>query len=176
MLGVTMVGGDTRRPSKTRVRPAAGSTVCENVSLMPSASNVGAIDAATVCLINAARRAAGLTPLVENTALGRAAVGHSADMVAANYFDHVGSDGRGIEQRVMAAGFKGSTTRLAENLAAATGSDATPAATVASWLASPAHRANILDPAYRQAGVGVIGGLPAIVGTTPGATYTADFA
>jgi len=41
---------------------------------------------------------------------------------------------------------------------------------------SPEHRANILNPGFREVGVGVVPGVPApAAGGLAGATYTADF-
>ncbi|MCA1689917.1 MAG: CAP domain-containing protein, partial [Actinobacteria bacterium] len=63
-----------------------------------------------------------------------------------------------------------------ENIAAAGGYLATPAATVKMWMGSPGHRANILDPAFRDTGIGVAPAAPALLTTGPGASYTEDFA
>jgi uncharacterized protein YkwD len=53
---------------------------------------------------------------------------------------------------------------------------ATPAAIVASWMASPGHRANILDPDFRDSGVGVVARAPRrYANGQPGATYTQQF-
>jgi uncharacterized protein YkwD len=152
--------------------------VCKNVDLVPRASNLAAVDAATLCLVNKARQAAGLVALVDNADLTRAAAAHSADMVANDYFSHVGLDGLGPQARALAAGFAATGRRadVAENIAAATMSGATPAEMVATWMSSPGHRANILDPAFRFTGLGVTATVPALLGTQPGGTYTEDFA
>ena len=43
-------------------------------------------------------------------------------------------------------------------------------------MASPGHRANILDPSYRETGIGVSPQAPvAFAGGQPGAIYTQDF-
>jgi uncharacterized protein YkwD len=42
------------------------------------------------------------------------------------------------------------------------------------WMHSPPHRANILDPSYRDVGVGVARGYPMGAGAGS-ATYTVDF-
>jgi uncharacterized protein YkwD len=64
---------------------------------------------------------------------------------------------------------------IAENIAAATGSRATPAGAVRLWMRSAGHRANLLDASFRDTGIGVAVGVPALVGTSRGATYTEDF-
>ena len=53
---------------------------------------------------------------------------------------------------------------------------ATPQAIVNAWMASPGHRANILDAAYRETGVGVSPQPPASLAEgQAGAIYTQDF-
>ena len=49
---------------------------------------------------------------------------------------------------------------VGENIAWGTAALATPRAIVAAWMASPGHRANILDPRYRETGIGVSRTLP----------------
>jgi uncharacterized protein YkwD len=45
---------------------------------------------------------------------------------------------------------------------------------VASWMASPGHRANILKRRFHVIGIGVVDGVP-VAGGGAGATYTTDF-
>ncbi len=169
--------GGTLPPAVGGPPPTANSR-CANGNLIPSASNLPAVDAATLCLVNGARRDAGLPGFVESRELDWAAVGHTTDMVTHGYFDHTGPDGLSVAGRVQASGFvpSGPDGGIGENIGAATMSDATPAAMIASWLRSPPHRANILDPELHQTGLGVAAAVPATVGNQPGATYTLDFA
>jgi uncharacterized protein YkwD len=52
----------------------------------------------------------------------------------------------------------------------------TPAGIVAAWMASPPHRAIILDRTYRDAGVAATPALPSVVGQgRVGATYAMEF-
>jgi uncharacterized protein YkwD len=178
VMTVTMVSTPAAHaPKHSRGAGVAPATRCGNTLLVPSASNLGAVDAATICLVNQARRADGVGALTENTRLDRAAVLHSQDMVSADYFDHVAPDGSTMEQRVLAAGYspRAPGGEIAENIAAATGSAATPAATVASWMRSPGHRANILDPDFTRTGVGATDAVPDLLSGASGATYTEDF-
>ena len=47
---------------------------------------------------------------------------------------------------------------------------------MAAWMASPGHRANILDARFRDTAVGVSAHLPSdLGGGQPGAIYTQDF-
>jgi uncharacterized protein YkwD len=61
-----------------------------------------------------------------------------------------------------------------ENLAWGTGALATPKGVVASWLASPEHRANLLRPMFRRVGIGELSG--SFLGYDGATVVTADFA
>jgi uncharacterized protein YkwD len=99
-------------------------------------------------------------------------------MVANDYFGHVSPSGADPLARIRRSGYLGQSGSYAigENIAAATGSLATPAATVNSWMNSAGHRANILNPAFRDTGLGVAFGVPALLSRAAGGTYTEDFA
>ncbi|HWH12062.1 MAG TPA: CAP domain-containing protein [Solirubrobacteraceae bacterium] len=157
---------------------ARAASTCADASLMPSSTDLARIAAATLCLINQQRAAARLPALRSNAALNTAASQHSLDMVAKNYFDHTSPSGSTMLSRLTAVGYikpnKGWS--IGENIAAATGSLATPAAIVTSWMSSPGHRANILSPTFKDTGIGAAAGVPQLVGQGAGGTYTEDFA
>jgi uncharacterized protein YkwD len=92
-------------------------------------------------------------PLRWNDPLARAAQAHSADMAAQNYFSHDSPDGRDMVARVAAQGY--SYSALGENIAAG---QRTPAAVMAGWLESPGHCQNIMNPNFRELGVGLAQG------------------
>lgn len=96
--------------------------------------------------------------LAYNSLLERAAQGHAADMASKNYFSHTSLDGRTFSQRITAAGYSWRTA--GENIAAGY---ATPEAVVQGWLQSPGHCANIMNPAFKEIGVGY--------GTSAASTY-----
>jgi uncharacterized protein YkwD len=171
-------------PAPKRVAPGPASTpvivapvACADTSLIPAADNVVRIAAATLCLVNQQRAAAGLAPLLANAALAGAATGHSLDMVANNYLDHTSPSGGGPLERVQASGYLRNANgySLAEDITGAIGDAATPAATVGVWMSSPLFRENILSPGYTDTGIGVAPAVPALDGTGPGATYTEEF-
>jgi uncharacterized protein YkwD len=158
--------------------PVAAPANCANGDLIPTSANIDLVRAATICLVNQQRAAAGLGLLREAGALDAAAQAHSDDMIASNYFDHVAPSGTDVLSRIVASGFATLDNVLdaGENIAAAGGTLATPNATLASWMASPPHRANILDPTFEQTGVGIAPAVPAMLGIgTSGATYTQTF-
>lgn len=133
---------------------------------------------ATLCLLNAERGAHHLHPLRLDSALRLAALRQSRDMVSRHFFEHVNPDGIDPTQRMARAGYRigprGGMT--AENLAYGEESLATPAAIVDGWMHSPGHRRNILFPALRDIGIGIV---PEPVkrssAENSGATYTTDF-
>jgi uncharacterized protein YkwD len=71
-------------------------------------------------------------------------------MAEADRLSHTDPDGSTMEGRVQAAGYSGWTT-LGEVVAAGY---ASPEEAVAGWLAEPAHRARLLDPAVTEIGAG----------------------
>lgn len=152
---------------------------CANTELRPTKRNLNRIRAATLCLVNRERVIRGERPLAPNARLERAAQGHTQSMVIRGYFAHVGPGGSTVLTRVRAAGYLfGARGRfeVGENIAWGTRRQSTPRAIVAAWMASPAHRANILDPRFRDTAVGVSPRLPwSLAGDQPGGIYTQDF-
>lgn len=92
-------------------------------------------------------------PLARSQSLGRVAQAHAADMAARSRMEHAGSDGSTPGDRATRAGYRWS--RIGENVAAG---QPTPELAVASWLESPRHCANLMDPAYTEMGVGFAAG------------------
>jgi uncharacterized protein YkwD len=125
--------------------------------------------------VNQERTSRGLAPLKLNRRLSNAAAGHARDMVALNYFSHDSLDGKDFVYRIRKAGYMAprSFPTLGEDLAWGSGTLGTPGAIVQSWMASPGHRANILSPKFREAGIGVAYGDPGA--GEDGATYALDF-
>ncbi|QUQ68906.1 CAP domain-containing protein [Kutzneria sp. CA-103260] len=125
----------------------------------PAGASVKTAQDDVVRLTNAERQRAGCAPLNVVTELNQAAQGHSQDMATHNFMGHIGSDGSTVEVRVERAGYTG-WWALAENVAAG---QRTPEAAVAWWMGSPGHRANILNCALKDIGVGYA--------TNPNSTY-----
>ena len=126
--------------------------------------------------LNAARTGHGLAPLRADVRLTHAAMRHSRDMVAHQYFAHESRGGARFSSRIAATGFMRRNGRwwVGENLAWGRGPDAAPGAIVRAWLQSPTHRRLVLSARYRRVGIGVARGTPAEP-AGPGVTYTADF-
>jgi uncharacterized protein YkwD len=158
---------------------ATAATPCPNVNLTPQAGNLDAIRAAVFCLINQEREQHGESPLASNAKLEGVAQAHSEDMAGENYFSHVTPRGETPLQRIRASGYIYSSQigyEVGENIAWGTLWLATPQAIVSAWMASPPHRANILDANYRETGIGVSPHPPASLAEgQAGGLYTQDF-
>jgi uncharacterized protein YkwD len=148
---------------------ASADTPCEGAGGTLEQLGAGAASAATLCLLNREREAHGLPALRVSARLARAAQRHSDDMVARRYFAH-GNYGARIARTGWTRHRRSYT--IGENLAYATGAEATPGAVVAAWMASAGHRANILQRRFRAIGIGIAAGTP---DGEAGATYSTDF-
>lgn len=110
--------------------------------------HVTATEESFVSEINRVRAAHGLRPVVSRAVLLRAARAHSDDMVRGGYFAH-GSFWDRLRSFGVRPGDAG------EALAWRSRPDDAASALVQAWLASPEHRAILLDGRYTQVGVGV---------------------
>ncbi len=86
-------------------------------------------------------------PLVWDGRLERAARSHTADMSVHTHFDHVGTDGSTVGDRVSRAGYD--WQRVGENLAR---TDLAAEGIVALWAESPGHCANLMQPGFTEMG------------------------
>ncbi|MFG3258582.1 sigma-70 family RNA polymerase sigma factor [Streptomyces sp. NPDC048172] len=100
-------------------------------------------------LVNAEREKKGCGPVRLNSKLNSAALKHSADMDARDFFDHNNPDGKDPGDRVTAAGYRWST--YGENIARGQQSSAD---VMKGWMDSPGHRENILNCDFKEMGIG----------------------
>ncbi len=117
--------------------------------------------------MNRIRAQHGLGKLRFDSNLQRAARAHSREMLASNDFGH-----GAFETRMQRYSVRG--TLAGENLAWGVGARGTARGIVRAWLASPAHRANLLRPSFKRIGVGDLGG--SFLGHRGARVVTADFA
>jgi uncharacterized protein YkwD len=108
---------------------------------------------------NEVRQKHDLNPLEEDDTLNDIAREHSDDMLKRNYFSHVSPDGESLKDRVIPA-YSRALSRTGENIWSGHGYDYSDSSRMArvivdSWMSSPGHRANILNPDYNYLGVGV---------------------
>jgi uncharacterized protein YkwD len=107
--------------------------------------------------INAFRRAHHLTPLKLNTRLTAAAEEHTQQMAQDGYFAHNSANGSAFWRRIQQFYSSGiwSYWSVGENLLWSS-PDVTPAKALQMWLASPEHRANLMNPRWREIGVSAV--------------------
>ena len=141
----------------------------------PGAS-LKAARSATLCLLNVERRRRHEGRLRFNHKLALAGLRHARDMVANTYFSHDAPSGQDFVERIKQTHYVPSTAAwwLGENLAWGGGAKSSPRQIVGAWMASPAHRHNILTATYREIGIAVVPGAP-IAGRTGAVTYATEF-
>jgi uncharacterized protein YkwD len=166
----------TERGDAPRRDGVGAGAACPNADLVPTAATLTPMAEATLCLVNGERADRGLAPLSGNARLADAATAYAQDLVAGQYFSHTGRDGSGVLERIKRSGYvpRGAAYVLGENLAWGSGALATPGAIVNAWMNSPGHRDNILNPDFREMGVGVVRGNPRSADGR-GATYATEF-
>ena len=123
------------------VSPSATSTPAGDV----------AFEAEVVTIVNTERAKAGCSAVTVDDRLTAAARGHSADMAARGYFSHTTPEGVEFSTRITNAGYRWS--RAGENIAKG---QRTPAEVMTAWMNSSGHKANILNCAFTNIGVGVV--------------------
>jgi uncharacterized protein YkwD len=138
--------------------------------MAPALGDAAAMAQDALTSVNAARakpRRCGSTafaaasPLVLHPLLTSAAAAHARDMASRGRMSHAGSDGSTPEQRISRTGYP---WRLAaENVAAG---QTTVDEVIATWLASPGHCANIMNPALREMGIAFV-----FAASSPDGTY-----
>jgi uncharacterized protein YkwD len=107
--------------------------------------------------INAFRQAHDLQPLRVNPRLNAAAREHTLQMAADGYFAHESADGSAFWKRIQAFYSTGASAywSVGENLLWSS-PNVTPAQALRWWLASPEHRANLMNPRWREIGVAAV--------------------
>ncbi|MCW3045844.1 MAG: hypothetical protein JWO74_128 [Solirubrobacterales bacterium] len=157
---------------------AAQAQPCAGADVIPTPATAGLAHSATLCLLNNERMARGLPELRSQPTLRSIATRYAGLMVTQGFFDHVSPGGSTLGTRIASSGYTRHSISWSagENIGWGSGVEATPANMVAAWMASPPHRANILDRHFREIGIGVVAGAPAKLG--PGeqaATYATEF-
>jgi uncharacterized protein YkwD len=128
------------------VEPAGGSTTRSPPTVR------AALAAGVLTRLNAIRVSHGLVPLVLNEQLSAAAIKHSTEMLVHGYFSHDSYDGSSYQKRITRYYHKG---KVGENLLWST-PDVGAARALVLWMATPEHRAAILDSHWRAIGIGAV--------------------
>lgn len=152
----------------------AAHATCAGANLTPNAASAAKVRSATLCLLNRQRARHGLDRLRAQRSLSHAATNYARLMVAKHFFDHVSPAGSTMASRIARTSYLHHTRAwsLGENLAWGAGTSSTPAQIVNAWMHSPGHRRNILDPSFKEIGIGIALGAPT---GQSGATYVNEF-
>ncbi|HEY9619334.1 MAG TPA: CAP domain-containing protein [Crinalium sp.] len=124
------------------------STPSPSPSPAPTSTGSSLIDQ-VVSLTNQFRQQNGLQPLSANGTLNSVALKHSQNMANQDFFSHTEPDGSQPWDRMTAAGY--SWSAAGENIA---GGQQTAQEVFNAWVNSSGHRANMLNPNFREIGVG----------------------
>ena len=127
----------------------SSSTTNTGTTSSASSANVATAEKNAVELMNADRRANGLSDLKVSSAVTAVARSHAQDMVNRKFFSHSNPDGKTPSDRLKAAGI--SYSAVGENIAENTSVQAAETA----FMNSSGHRANILNSNYTTVGIGV---------------------
>jgi uncharacterized protein YkwD len=160
------------------VPSAAAVAPCPGADLQPNEADLAAVNSATLCVINRVRATYHVRAVRPNRELGRVAADQVDVMVRMNFFADVRPTGQTALSLVAASRYPARAPRVSvgQNIAWATGRDASPAMVVAAWMASPPHRRIMLDGEYRDAGVAATPATPSVLGQDRGgATYALLF-
>lgn len=149
----------TRLPCAAVLIAAALSTGAAGADAVVGRTSSAAVRARVVELVNEARsrarrcgseRFTAAPPLEVSRKLTDAAEEHARDMAHRKFFEHRGSDGSEPRDRVRRTGYQWRLT--GENIALGPES---AEEVVAGWLDSPGHCANLMEPKFRDIGVGI---------------------
>jgi uncharacterized protein YkwD len=156
--------------------PAAAASPCAHASASPAKVSSASASRALRCLLNRERARHGLRAVRFEPRLQRAARAHAADMAARDYFSHVSPEGSTLDDRVRRTGYLDRVARWTIGEAIAWGARrlGSPRAILRGLLDSPPHRAILLDPSFRDVGVGVAHGAP-MRGLRGALTFALDF-
>jgi uncharacterized protein YkwD len=136
------------------------------------------LQTALMSQLNVLRASHGLARLRVSPALTTAATVHSTSMAKKGYFSHNSANGASFSQRIASfyptRGYR--SWSVGENLLWGS-PDVGAVRALKLWLASPPHRANLLNPRWREVGLAAIHSTsaPGVYHNAPATIVTADF-
>ena len=141
--------------ASTFIPPARAGTQALQPHFVVGISSV--LESHLMTAVNTFRGTRGLRPFRVSTRLHAAAVKHSSEMARHGYFGHASPNGGAFWRRIAAyytpQGYR--SWEVGENIEY--GQPGLGAAEVMrDWLASPAHRANLVSTRWRDAGIGAV--------------------
>ncbi len=146
VLTASYCAGDDLESEEAKLYEQTSNSPQENILIAQST-----YDAELLELTNAQRTQNGMRALQYSPLLGQAAQLHAEDMARNDFFDHTGSDGSSISQRISRTGY--SLIAVGENIYYQN-PQGNPVDAVVGWMNSPGHRRNILDSSFTEVGFG----------------------
>lgn len=118
--------------------------------------------AQTQCFVNRERISRGLAPLRSNRLLDESSEAHARDMVRRDFFSHTAPGGASPADRIARTGYLRGQGRwlVGENIGWLSARPGAGRAMTRMWMASPPHRAVILERRYRDVGLAAVRGAP----------------
>jgi uncharacterized protein YkwD len=146
---------------------AAVVAVAAPAAFSESSASMAGLESGLLQQLNAVRADHGLPALRANARLAAAADQHSREMADDGYFNHDSVDGTSFSSRIARWYPLGTfhSWLVGENLLWSSPT-VDPSGAVAMWMRSAPHRANILNPRFRDIGIG------AVYSTSARGTYT----
>ena len=140
------------------------------------AATLSQLESSVLGDINAFRAQHGLATLRLSTQLTAAARGHSQQMAHNGYFAHESADGSAFWKRLKRFYASAHYWSVGENLLWSS-PDIDGARALRLWLASPEHRTNLMNPAWREIGVSAVhvAQAPGVYGGQDVTIVTTDF-
>jgi uncharacterized protein YkwD len=105
-------------------------------------------------LINSERSRTGLGQLSWDDRLADLARQYSEKMAREHFFEHIDSDGNDVVARARQNRIRG-WSKIGENLFTCDPTNEVAKLSVYGWMHSPSHKENILDPEWRETGIGI---------------------
>jgi len=125
-----------------------------NTNFLPVSAQVAKLEMQVFEIINNKRLEGGLSPLKWSDEMAQVARQHSVNMADQKFFSHIGKDGLLVSDRADALGFS-NWRAIGENIAYNQGYDKPAEFACERWMLSQAHRENILNRQWKEAGIGV---------------------
>jgi uncharacterized protein YkwD len=163
------VGLQDQRAVSQSNRAATASTLVAPTAACPGQEDLDAPAAvqerAMACMVDFARRQAGLGGLADSAALAQSAHDKSLDILRCDSFSHFACE-REFTYWMKETGYTSAPCwRVGENLAWGTGEQGSARSIFAAWLRSPTHRANLLGD-FDETGLSLqVGALEGLEGT-----------
>jgi uncharacterized protein YkwD len=140
-------------PSPSVAELLAPAAACPGQTL--ASAPAAAQETTMACLVDYARRRAGVPGLRRSRRLTRAAAGKANDLLRCQDFSHTAC-GRPFTTHIDEAGYR--YRMVGENLALDAAASGTPRVIMSAWLGSPGHRSNLLRGSYRDQGIAMRAG------------------